>query len=227
MCRDVAPRGSGWPASAPPTLAPSVASWTGCAPGSRTATRNSSSISWSRRCQGTKRARTPARRPCARARRCGASRCRRAPSRRSRAVRILHLTSFVQGGAGQALTELALGQRRTGHAVSVVTSDTPAGGWRQRAGAARPARARRRRRPSRRLAGGPPDRPECRRRAVRARPSRHRVGLRRAAHPRHRAERDRHRRQPQGDQPRADPADHPRVARRPRPWRRRAPTISK
>jgi glycosyltransferase involved in cell wall biosynthesis len=40
-------------------------------------------------------------------------------------VRILHLTSFVQGGAGQALTELALGQQRTGHAVSVVTSDSP------------------------------------------------------------------------------------------------------
>ena len=41
-------------------------------------------------------------------------------------MRILHLTSFVQGGAGQALTELALGQRRTGHTVAVVTSNTPA-----------------------------------------------------------------------------------------------------
>jgi glycosyltransferase involved in cell wall biosynthesis len=43
-------------------------------------------------------------------------------------VRILHLTSFVHGGPGRALTDLALGQRRTGHAVTVVTSDTPAGG---------------------------------------------------------------------------------------------------
>ncbi|MGD9905717.1 MAG: glycosyltransferase family 4 protein [Vicinamibacterales bacterium] len=44
-------------------------------------------------------------------------------------MRILHLTSFVQGGAGQALTELALGQRRTGHAVSLITSSraAPAG----------------------------------------------------------------------------------------------------
>ena len=41
-------------------------------------------------------------------------------------MRILHLTSFVQGGAGLALTELALGQRRTGHAVTIVTSSTPA-----------------------------------------------------------------------------------------------------
>lgn len=41
-------------------------------------------------------------------------------------MRILHLTAFVQGGAGLALTELALGQRRTGHTVAVVTSDTPA-----------------------------------------------------------------------------------------------------
>ena len=41
-------------------------------------------------------------------------------------MRILHLTSFVQGGAGLALTELALGQRRTGHTVTVVTSSTPA-----------------------------------------------------------------------------------------------------
>ncbi|MGE0362197.1 MAG: glycosyltransferase family 4 protein [Vicinamibacterales bacterium] len=41
-------------------------------------------------------------------------------------MRILHLTSFVQGGAGQALTELALGQRRAGHAVSIVTSSTAA-----------------------------------------------------------------------------------------------------
>jgi glycosyltransferase involved in cell wall biosynthesis len=37
-------------------------------------------------------------------------------------VRILHLTSFVHGAAGQAATELAIGQRRVGHRVTLVTS---------------------------------------------------------------------------------------------------------
>ena len=43
-------------------------------------------------------------------------------------MRILHLISFVSGAAGEAVTELAVGQRRAGHRVTVVTSKTPAGG---------------------------------------------------------------------------------------------------
>jgi len=43
-------------------------------------------------------------------------------------VRILHLTTFVSGAAGGALAELALGQKRAGHGVTVVTSKTSAGG---------------------------------------------------------------------------------------------------
>jgi glycosyltransferase involved in cell wall biosynthesis len=43
-------------------------------------------------------------------------------------VRILHLTGFVTGAAGQALAELAAGQKRAGHAVAVLTSKTPANG---------------------------------------------------------------------------------------------------
>ncbi len=42
-------------------------------------------------------------------------------------MRILHLLSFVSGTAGTAAAELALGQKRTGHEVSVVTSKTPSG----------------------------------------------------------------------------------------------------
>lgn len=44
-------------------------------------------------------------------------------------VRILHLISFVTGPAGNAVTELAVGQKRAGHHVTVVTSKTPAGGF--------------------------------------------------------------------------------------------------
>jgi glycosyltransferase involved in cell wall biosynthesis len=43
-------------------------------------------------------------------------------------VRILHLMAFVSGAAGRAVVELAVGQRRAGHHVTVVTSETPAGG---------------------------------------------------------------------------------------------------
>jgi glycosyltransferase involved in cell wall biosynthesis len=40
---------------------------------------------------------------------------------------ILHITTFLQGGAGRAVMDLALGQRRRGHHVAVVSSltDTP------------------------------------------------------------------------------------------------------
>jgi glycosyltransferase involved in cell wall biosynthesis len=40
-------------------------------------------------------------------------------------VRILHLTSFIHGSAGVEMAELALGQKRAGHAISIVTSKTP------------------------------------------------------------------------------------------------------
>ncbi len=43
-------------------------------------------------------------------------------------MRILHLTSFIHGAAGQAAAELAVGQRRAGHHVTLVTSLTPVGG---------------------------------------------------------------------------------------------------
>ena len=39
-------------------------------------------------------------------------------------MRILHLTSFIHGAAGRAAAELAIGQRRTGHHVTLVTSKT-------------------------------------------------------------------------------------------------------
>jgi L-malate glycosyltransferase len=39
-------------------------------------------------------------------------------------VRILHLTTFLQGGAGLAIAELATRQQRAGHSVTVVTSKT-------------------------------------------------------------------------------------------------------
>lgn len=42
-------------------------------------------------------------------------------------MRILHLMTFVSGAAGTAVAELALGQKRAGHRVAVVTSKTPAG----------------------------------------------------------------------------------------------------
>lgn len=40
-------------------------------------------------------------------------------------MRILHLIGFVSGAAGRAVVELAVGQRRTGHTVTVVASKTP------------------------------------------------------------------------------------------------------
>ena len=43
-------------------------------------------------------------------------------------MRILHLTSFIHGAAGQAATALAVGQRRGGHHVVLVTSRTAMGG---------------------------------------------------------------------------------------------------
>ncbi|MEP7117492.1 MAG: glycosyltransferase family 4 protein [Acidobacteriota bacterium] len=39
-------------------------------------------------------------------------------------MRILHLTAFVHGAAGQAAAELAIGQKRVGHHVTMVTSRT-------------------------------------------------------------------------------------------------------
>ena len=44
-------------------------------------------------------------------------------------MNILHLTTFLQGGAGLAIAELAAAQRRAGHAVAVVTSHTGAPGY--------------------------------------------------------------------------------------------------
>jgi glycosyltransferase involved in cell wall biosynthesis len=43
-------------------------------------------------------------------------------------VRILHLTGFVTGASGRAVTELAIGQKRAGHHVAVVTSKQPSVG---------------------------------------------------------------------------------------------------
>lgn len=42
---------------------------------------------------------------------------------------IVHLTTFLHGGAGRAVTLLACAQRRAGHDVVVVTSRTPAPGY--------------------------------------------------------------------------------------------------
>jgi glycosyltransferase involved in cell wall biosynthesis len=44
-------------------------------------------------------------------------------------VKILHLTTFVQGGAGRILADLAIAQRRDGHDVAVITSRTGAPGY--------------------------------------------------------------------------------------------------
>ena len=49
-------------------------------------------------------------------------------------MRILHLTSFIHGAAGRAATELAIGQRRTGHHVTLVTSKTAVNGVANHAG---------------------------------------------------------------------------------------------
>jgi glycosyltransferase involved in cell wall biosynthesis len=42
---------------------------------------------------------------------------------------ILHLTTFLQGGAGRAITDLACAQRAAGHRVTVVTSRTGQGAF--------------------------------------------------------------------------------------------------
>src|SRR5947207_13295313 len=39
-------------------------------------------------------------------------------------MHILHITTFLQGGAGLAITKLAAGQAAAGHQVTVVTSRT-------------------------------------------------------------------------------------------------------
>ncbi len=44
-------------------------------------------------------------------------------------MNILHLTTFLQGGAGLAIAELAGAQRQAGHAVTVVTSATGVPGY--------------------------------------------------------------------------------------------------
>ena len=44
-------------------------------------------------------------------------------------MRILHLTTFLQGGAGRAIVDLALDQRQAGSDVSVVASNTGAPGY--------------------------------------------------------------------------------------------------
>lgn len=42
---------------------------------------------------------------------------------------ILHLTTYLQGGAGRAIADLACAQRTSGHRVTVVTSATSRGGF--------------------------------------------------------------------------------------------------
>ncbi|MGE0813478.1 MAG: glycosyltransferase family 4 protein [Vicinamibacterales bacterium] len=49
-------------------------------------------------------------------------------------MRILHLTGFLTGTAGHAVTDLAIGQKRAGHHVSVVTSSSAANGLANQAG---------------------------------------------------------------------------------------------
>lgn len=44
-------------------------------------------------------------------------------------MRILHLTTFLQGGAGLAITRLASAQRSAGHDVTMITSRTAAPGY--------------------------------------------------------------------------------------------------
>ena len=44
-------------------------------------------------------------------------------------MKILHIGTFLQGGAGRILVDLAIEQQRTGHAVSVVLSKTTSGGY--------------------------------------------------------------------------------------------------
>src|SRR4051812_14862170 len=51
-----------------------------------------------------------------------------------RSMRILHLTTFLQGGAGLVIAELACAQQRQGHRVTVVTSRTSVPGYGNYAG---------------------------------------------------------------------------------------------
>ena len=44
-------------------------------------------------------------------------------------IHVLHVTTFLQGGAGQIITALALAQRDAGHEVTVVTDDGGAPGY--------------------------------------------------------------------------------------------------
>ena len=44
-------------------------------------------------------------------------------------MRILHLTTFLQGGAGRIIVELAREQQRQGHEVMVVASRRGAPGY--------------------------------------------------------------------------------------------------
>jgi glycosyltransferase involved in cell wall biosynthesis len=44
-------------------------------------------------------------------------------------MNILHLTTYLQGGAGRIITALALNQKENGHNVSVLASKTPAPGY--------------------------------------------------------------------------------------------------
>lgn len=49
-------------------------------------------------------------------------------------MRILHLTTFLQGGAGRIITDLAVEQHRAGHDVRIVTSETGSAGYGNYAG---------------------------------------------------------------------------------------------
>ncbi len=44
-------------------------------------------------------------------------------------MRILHVTTFLQGGAGRIIAALAIAQRRQGHDVTVVADDGGADGY--------------------------------------------------------------------------------------------------
>lgn len=56
-------------------------------------------------------------------------------------MRILHLTTFLQGGAGRVITDLALEQQRDGHEVRVVASETGVAGYGNYQGYCRELRA--------------------------------------------------------------------------------------
>ncbi|UCF92596.1 MAG: hypothetical protein JSW39_00120, partial [Desulfobacterales bacterium] len=44
-------------------------------------------------------------------------------------MNIIHLTTYVQGGAGKMMTELAIHQAESGHHVTLVTSRTEVPGY--------------------------------------------------------------------------------------------------